>query len=228
MHIAACATSRLVNRAAIFDLDGTLIDSLGDIASLMNETLTAAGLPQHAEDAYAAFVGGGVRVLAERATASLVDAGRHIDVAALERDFRERYRAKPVQRTVAYDGVLSLLAALRERSVKLAILSNKPHGLTTTIAEQLFAEEGFMEIWGHKQELPKKPDPTTAFAVAKLLEVAPEACVFIGDTEVDMLTATRAGMTPIGVSWGFRPAAELRAHGAVHVLERPNDLLQSF
>jgi phosphoglycolate phosphatase len=210
-----------MTRAAIFDLDGTLIDSLSDIADLMNETLLAASLPTHPQDAYRNFVGSGITVLAERATAGL-----DVDVAALVIAFRERYRSRPVRRTRPFEGIPELLAGLQARGVALAVLSNKPHALTTAITRELFAVNTFAEVWGHKDEFPRKPDPTSAHAVSELLGVLPEQCLFVGDTDIDMRTASNSGMRPIGVVWGFRPVSELMAAGADRVLERPAELLE--
>ncbi len=207
-------------RAAIFDLDGTLVDSLIDIAQIMNETLADAGLPTHAIDAYRTFVGSGITALVERATTGL-DA----DATSLVSAFGERYRADPVRATRPYDGISLMLAELSERGVVLAILSNKPHGLTTAITAELFAEVPFAEIWGHKQAYPRKPDPTSAHEVLRRLSLTPSECAFIGDTDIDMRTGVTCGMRAIGVSWGFRPASELAAAGATCILQRPADLL---
>lgn len=207
-------------RAVIFDLDGTLVDSLGDIAHLMNATLAENGLPTHAVARYQDFVGSGITVLAERATAGL-DA----DVGALVRSFRDRYRAQPVRETRAFDGVLEMLAELHRRPLRLAVLSNKPHELTTAVVAELFGDTPFLQVWGHKVDYPRKPDPTSALAVAKLIDVAPAACTFVGDTDVDMLTATNCGMRPVGVSWGFRPTRELIDAGADAIVDRPAELV---
>ena len=207
-------------RAVIFDLDGTLVDSLGDIAHLMNAALAEHGLPTHAVERYQDFVGSGVTVLAERATA-----GVEADVGALVRAFHDRYRAQPVRETRLFDGVLEMLGELQRREMRLAILSNKPHELTTAIVGELFEDSLFAEVWGQKNDYPRKPDPTSALAIAKLIDVAPSACTFVGDTDVDILTATRCAMRAVGVSWGFRPARELIDAGADAIVDHPTELL---
>lgn len=211
---------RAACQAVIFDLDGTLVDSLRDIATLMNETLAAHALPTHPVEAYARFVGGGVSVLAERATA-----GIEVEITELTADFLSRYRREPLRHTRPYEGIAALLTVLRERPLRLAVLSNKPHDLTRAITFGLFGEETFAAVLGHRDAFPKKPDPTTALALAKQLSAPPEACVFVGDTDIDVHTATRAGMRPVGVSWGFRPTSELLAAGAELVIEHPAELL---
>lgn len=211
---------RAACRAIIFDLDGTLVDSLRDIATLMNETLAAHGLPMHPIEAYARFVGSGVTVLAERATHGL-----EVEIPALTADFLRRYRREPLRYTRAYEGIEALLAALAERHVARAVLSNKPHDLTAVITRGLFGEDTFAAVLGHREEFPKKPDPTSALALAGELSAPPAACVFVGDTDIDMRTATRAGMRAIGVSWGFRPTSELYDAGAESVIDRPDELL---
>ncbi len=206
--------------AVLFDLDGTLVDSLLDIATLMNATLASHGLPTHPVDAYRRFVGRGITVLAERASE-----GSGADVAALVAELRARYRAAPVTRTRPYDGVAELLAALRARGLPLAVLSNKPHELSVAIVERLFATGTFALVLGQREDTPRKPDPSAALALAHTLGVAPERCAFVGDTDVDVITATRAGMLPVGVAWGFQRRDALVAAGAAHILERPEDFL---
>jgi phosphoglycolate phosphatase len=172
-------------------------------------------------DAYRRFVGSGVRVLAERATEGL-DA----DIAALVQAFRTRYHAHPVTRTRPYEGVQELLDELRDRDLALGVLSNKPHALTTRITAELFPASTFRAVWGKKDGFPPKPDPTLALVMLEALGLAPEACAYVGDTDVDMLTAKSSGMLAVGVLWGFRDEQELRGAGAARVIAQPRDLLE--
>ena len=207
-------------RPVIFDLDGTLVDSLDDIADAANRCLVAHDLPTHPTDAYRAFVGDGVRALIERAAA---DTPARWD--ELERAFRHDYPRHLVVRTAPYPGIVATLQALRRRNHPLAVLSNKPHDATQEVVRALFAEDLFQVVEGHRPERPRKPDPAGAFDVARALGVAPEQAVFVGDTRTDMETAVAAHMTPVGVLWGFRGREELVAYGAQHVVSRAEELL---
>ncbi len=207
------------HRAAIFDLDGTLLDTLHDIGALMNAALVDLGLPPHPIDAYPRFVGSGLEALARRATIDY-----DVDLPRLIEDFRARYRAVPVRHSRPFAGIEPLLDTLAERNMVLAVLSNKPHGLTVTITAQLLGDR-FARVWGHRDRFPRKPDPTSAKALLAELRLDAEDCLYIGDTDIDMQTATATGMFPVGVSWGFRPTEELVAAGAKTILEEPNELL---
>lgn len=213
-------------QAAIFDLDGTLADSLADIAGHMNAVLRDNGLPELALDSYRDLVGGGVELLAERAKGNHSDSS--IDVATLVGAFRARYRAVPVRHTRPYPGMIELLDTLRSRAIPLGVLSNKPHALTRTVVSTLFSATLFAEVYGEREGRARKPDPSTAIDIAALLGHPPARCAFVGDTDVDIETAHRAGMHAVGVAWGFRPREELLAAGAHTIVETPADLLALF
>jgi phosphoglycolate phosphatase len=185
--------------ALIFDLDGTLVDSLADIGAAMNRALASFGWPTHPLEAYRGFVGEGVDVLARKA----MPAGQIREdlvpdlIAAYQRDYAVHMFAA----TRAYPGIAEVIASLR---VPLAVLSNKPHAPTRAIAETLFPGR-FRVVAGQRPGVPKKPDPTAALAIAAELGVAPPDCGYVGDTAVDLATARAAGMFAVGVAWGFRP-----------------------
>ncbi|MHB2017228.1 MAG: HAD family hydrolase [Candidatus Xenobia bacterium] len=206
-------------RAIIFDLDGTLLDSLQDLADAMNAVLTARGLPTHPRDAYKGFVGDGITVLTQRALPPDCQ-GRVVECVAA---MREEYRRRETMSTRPYPEIPELLAALRERRIPLAVLSNKPHEFTVSLVQQLLGP--FELVWGMRAEFPAKPDPTSALAIAAAMGVPPGAITFVGDTSIDMQTAGAAGMTPVGVLWGFRPGEELQRAGARHLIARPLQLL---
>ncbi len=210
-------------RALVFDLDGTLVDSLADIAAALNHVLAADGLPQHPLFAYRQFVGEGMRRLVERAApgqpAERID--RLVEAA------RARYRDHLLEETRCYPGVTAALAELAEHpagGLPLAILSNKPQEFAEQVTRALLPEVPFLAVEGERPGRPRKPDPAGALAVAEALGVAPDACWLVGDTRTDMDTARAAGMVGIGVLWGFRDRAELEAHGAAHVLGAPAEL----
>lgn len=201
------------DRAFLFDLDGTLVDSLADLAETTNEVLAALGHPTHPEDAYRRFVGDGVRALIERALPA--EAG---DPAPVVERFRALYAARMTRKTRPFDGVPALLAGLRRRGVPIGVLSNKPHDATRALVAELFPEAPFAVVLGARPDVPRKPDPAGALEAAAHLGVAPASTGFVGDTSTDMRTAVAAGMVPIGVTWGFRDEAELRDSGARHLV----------
>jgi len=207
--------------ALIFDLDGTLANTLDDIADSMNVVLGRFGLPTHGRDAYRVFVGEGVAKLAERA----VPPDRADLVKAVISAFRERYAEHMLDQAAPYPGVPDLLDALAGRGVPLAVLSNKPDALTAHIVRAIFPRTRFSAVRGQREGVPRKPDPTVAIALARELATDPRDCGFVGDTRTDMETAVAAGMVAIGVLWGFRDRAELVEHGAKVLLERPEQLV---
>ncbi len=197
-------------KLAIFDLDGTLADTLADIAHTMNAVLAARGYPEHSLDDYRRFVGNGVATLSSRVIPS-----SDIDLAPkLVEDFRELYPSRMYDNTVPFEGLAACLDDLVEGGVGLAVLSNKPHFLTVPMCERLFADWPFDPIWGKMDEWPLKPDPASALEIAKLRAVDPADCAFVGDSGVDMATGKAAGMRSVGVLWGFRGREELLEFGA--------------
>ncbi|MBI4705607.1 MAG: HAD family hydrolase [Deltaproteobacteria bacterium] len=206
--------------AVIFDLDGTLCDTLTDIAAAMNEALGARGLAGHPREAYRKLVGDGVDVLARRA----LPAGHEGDAGAVAAAFRERYAARLLLATWPYPGVPEMLAALAARGLALAVLSNKPHEATVRLVGAIFPGVPFAAVRGQEPGVPTKPDPTAAHALAASLAVAPARCVLVGDSGVDMQTARAAGMRAVGVLWGYRDRAELVAGGAESVVASPAEL----
>jgi phosphoglycolate phosphatase len=210
--------------AVVFDLDGTLIDSLRDLADSANAALARFGHPEHPLESYRIFVGEGARRLMERA----LPEGRRDDgtIDALVEAMLEEYSLRREATTVPYPGIAELLDAMRERGLALAILSNKPHEPTLEIARGLLGRWSFAAVRGSRPELPRKPDPTVALAIAAELGVATSRCLYLGDTAIDMRTATAAGMYPVGVLWGFRGAEELREGGARRLVAHPSELLE--
>lgn len=205
-------------RAAIFDLDGTLIDSLGDIARALGEAMRGAGLPVPGLDAVRGWVGDGARSLVARA----VD-GR-ADVDSVHGAFRAAYRAAPMAQTRLYDGLGAALDALAGHGLTFAIVSNKPHDLTQTLAAAMLGGWPFAVVFGQRPHLPLKPDPTVALIAADELGLAPSACAFIGDSGIDVATARAAEMRAVAVSWGFRPRGELEAAGPDALIDAPAEL----
>ncbi|WP_163864259.1 HAD family hydrolase [Myxococcus eversor] len=211
-------------RAVFFDLDGTLVDSLGDIADAMNHALAHHGLPTHQEPAYRRFVGEGVRELARRA----VPAGREDLAAPVLETYRAYYDEHLFDRTASYPGIPALLATLAEQQVVMGVLSNKSDSFVKRLVERLLPGVAFARVYGERPGVPRKPDPTAVLGMAAELELVPGVCGFVGDTAVDMETARAAGMYGVGVTWGFRDAEELHAHGARAVATTADELLAAL
>ena len=208
--------------SVIFDLDGTLADTLSDIADAANHVLTERDLPTHGRDAYRHFVGEGVVRLMQHAAPESAQ-GRLDELVAA---FRARYLPHMLDRTRPYPGVVPLLEELSRRGTPFAVLSNKPHDATREMVGALFPDVDFVAVEGHRPDVPKKPDPRSALALAEQLGSRPDHVAFVGDTRTDMETAKNAGMLAVGVLWGFRDEEELRANGADHVIARPDQLLE--
>ena len=210
-------------QAVIFDLDGTLLNTLEDIGGAVNRVLSAWGFPVHPIDAYRFFVGDGMAKLIARALPEdKQDAGT---VRSCLEAYRADYERHWKVRTRLYDGVGALLDELTARGLKLAILSNKPHEFTERCVREYLSRWSFDAVMGGREEVPLKPDPAGALAIAHTLGIPPAACLYLVDTAVDIRTAIAAGMTPVGVLWGFRPAQELRESGATILIEQPLEVL---
>lgn len=211
------------NKAIIFDLDGTLIDSLEDIAVCMNQVLEELNLPSHKLEDYKYFVGGGISILVDNALHK--DTSDKVKEEVTNR-FKVVYDQKLHAKTLPYDGIYDLLDELKRLDFKIGILSNKPHEFTIEYAKNLFSKYEMKEVHGQKSHIAKKPDPIAAIQIAKSFEVPCEEVYFVGDTMVDMQTAVNARMIGIGVLWGFRDEEELISNGATFVVKHPLDILE--
>lgn len=211
-------------RALIFDLDGTLLDSLADIGESMNFVLKEMGLAEHTLSDYRTFVGDGMGMLARRA----LPPGRRgeADVSACVERMKAVYSARSTRKTRPYEGVEALLDAVEAAGIPKAVLSNKPHPLTVGLVKALLGRWKFAAVLGERPGVPRKPDPAGALEIAAALALAPADMLYVGDTPTDMATALAAGMPSAGVTWGFRSEVELRRAGAVHLARRPSDLLE--
>lgn len=211
-----------MKKTVIFDLDGTLLDSIEDIASSMNKVLESLQLPTHKIEDYKYFVGGGVDILVENA---LNNQSKEIKDEVTKR-FKIEYDGKLHSKTLPYDGIYELLDELKKLDINLAVLSNKPHEFTVSYVNHFFKNYNFKEIHGQKKDVPKKPDPKAALDIVKCLDSSCENTYFIGDTKIDMQTAKSANMTAIGVLWGFRDEKELRDFGADFIVSNPLEILK--
>ena len=207
-------------KAVIFDLDGTLLYTLPDIAGSMNRVLRRFGLPEHPVEKYCYMVGNGAMKLTERAVGGRLDMRNQVYAA-----YREEYAAHTCDLTAPYPGIPELLAKLKERGILTAVFSNKDHEDTLSVLEHYFAPGTFSMTLGHKQGLALKPAPDGALLIAKTLGVAASEFLYTGDTGTDMDCGNVAGMTTVGVTWGFRPREELKIHQACHIIDRPEEML---
>ncbi len=217
-------------KTVIFDLDGTLLYTLPDIARAVNHALQTKGLPPQPVEAYRQKVGWGldetVRLaLPEELQPSAAGSGL---LRELVDELISEYRRAPYELTTPYDGVPEMLSELRQRGAAVAVLSNKEHELTRTIVRELLPQTDFFAVQGVSGTVPPKPDPTGVRQLLEAAEASPSEVLYVGDSGVDMQTALAAELRPLGVSWGYRPVEELRANGAEAILNRPADLLDMF
>ena len=209
-------------KAVIFDLDGTLVNSIEDLADAMNVVLQNHNYPTHNYESYKYFVGSGIRSLVIKALPET-----HRDDAQINTCFDAMmaiYSMQCTNKTKPYDGIIDLLDQLKSRQLKLSVLSNKADTLTKKVVLALFP--GYFEpVLGLKLEAHKKPNPIVALQICKALNVQPEETIYVGDTAIDIQTANNANMFAIGVPWGFRDKKELIENGAQQVLNDPLDLI---
>lgn len=213
-------------QAVIFDLDGTLLNSLEDLADAANAALEGFGFPRHPVASYRQFVGDGVRVLLRRALPEQERTEQAV-TRCLE-VFTKEYRQGWNRKSVPYPGILELLGWLRDQGLALAVLSNKPATFIQEIMDYYFADWGFDPVYGASPEFPRKPDPAGVERIADKLGLPPAKMLFMGDSNVDMQTAKNAGAFAVGALWGFRGADELAKAGADLLLEHPMDLTTWF
>jgi len=213
-------------RALISDLDGTLLDTLQDLADSVNAALARLGFPQHELAPYRYFVGDGRRALALRALPE--DRRDQATLDLLIACIGEEYGKRWMNLSQPYEGIPELLDVLTARGVRMAILSNKPHSYTEAIVSGLLPNWSFEFVLGESPSTPRKPDPSGALNIVEQMGIEPGECLYLGDSGVDMQTATAAGLYPVGVLWGFRTADELLANGAAVLVEKPADIIALF
>jgi phosphoglycolate phosphatase len=209
--------------AVIFDLDGTLLDTIEDLAGSMNAVLYALGFPVHDTDSYRYFVGTGVRNLVRKALPEDFRSDKMVDngVAAMLNEYKKRWDNK----TRPYEGIPEMLGSLAGLGIRMSILSNKPHELTLKAVNALLPNWRFECVFGDRKGVPKKPDPSSALEIANIMDIPTEKFLYMGDSGTDMETARAAGMYPVGVKWGFRKPEELISSGAKKIIDKPQELI---
>jgi phosphoglycolate phosphatase len=216
----------LAYRAVLFDLDGTLLNSIQDLAEAMNCALVANGLPARPDvQEHKCYVGDGVRAYVLRAMPEGKRGDREL-IARVTADYRRAYAAGWRNNTRPYDGIPELLDELGRRGLRRAVLSNKPDDTTRATVQAFLGLDRFGVVRGAMEGVPLKPDPAATLAIARQVDVPPERFLYVGDTATDMQTAHAAGMFPVGALWGFRDADELTAAGAERLIEQPAQLLE--
>ena len=212
-------------KAAIFDMDGTLVDTLEDIFDGVNEMLAHYNLPARSLEEVRKFVGNGARKLVARSLPT--DSDENFISAALEY-YNGCYARHMLNKVKPYAGIMEFLAALENKNIPLAICTNKQDFAAKAIAEKILSPIKFAEVSGDIPSQPRKPDPTRALAIAKKISVEPAEVAYFGDTAVDIQTAHNAGFLSIGVTWGFRPKSELIENRAEFIIDSPDEILKIF
>jgi phosphoglycolate phosphatase len=210
-------------KGVIFDLDGTLADTLEDIAGSMNRVLALHNYPERPVNDYKLLVGRGLDNLVSQA---LPEKERNPEVISLcLNEMMTDYNENCLVKTHLYDGIKELLNELISRTVMISVFSNKAESLTLKIVNSLLPQISFIKVMGARSDFPKKPNPDGALLICRQMDLPPEQVIYVGDSDVDMITATKAGTYAVGVSWGFRSVEELHKNGARMIADKPEDIL---
>ena len=211
-------------KACIFDLDGTLMDTIDSLAYSVGETLKEMGLKPITKAQCQSFVGNGAKYLLDKSlrAAGNTDAGRLNEAMEI---YGRIFDENCTYHVTAYRGIERMIEKLKEKEVKLAVLSNKPHRQTVKVAQEIFGGDVFDALQGQQEGIPRKPSPEGIYAILEKLGVSKEECLYVGDSEVDVATGTAAGTKTVSVAWGFRTEDQLRAAGASLIIRSPEELL---
>lgn len=212
-----------MKKLVIFDLDGTLLNTIADLAAATNQALQQEGFPTHETDAYRFFVGNGINKLFERALPEQERTEKNI--LKIRSLFIPYYDVHNADLSRPYPGIPELLAALQQKGIMLGVASNKYQAATQKLIAHYFPNISFVEVLGQREGIPAKPDPSIVNDILAKAGVEREEVFYVGDSNVDMQTAHNAGVTAVGVAWGFRPRTELEALHPAHILEKAEDLL---
>lgn len=212
-------------KACILDIDGTLLDSVESIAYVANQVMDIFGLPNQPVEAFNYYAGDGADELMKRTLRAAGDTElvHYEEGRAL---YREIFAKDPLYKVTAFDGMKETLAELKNRGVRLAVLSNKPHPAAVTAIETVYGKDCFDIILGQQEGIPRKPSPEGAWLITDRFGIKPEECMYVGDTNTDMQTGKGAGMMTIGVTWGFRDREELEENHADVIIDHPSELLK--
>lgn len=209
-------------KAVLFDLDGTLVNSLFDLATSTNYALEQMGFKTHSNDEYCYFVGNGMKKLIERALPS--DKTDEETFNKCFDIFYSHYKEHFYDKTIAYEGIEDLLIKLNQKEIMLSVISNKQHEMAVTVVEKILPKVKFHTVSGKQEDYPAKPDNQLTKKIIADMGVEPAECLFIGDSNVDMQTALNSGCKSVGVLWGFRTEEELVNSGAVHIVSKASEI----
>lgn len=213
-----------MKRLIIFDLDGTLLNTISDLANATNYALSQLGFGMHPLESYPTFVGNGIRKLFERALPATCNSPEWVE--KVRELFIPFYDAHNADDTSIYNGIQELLEELQKRGLRIAVASNKYQSATEKLMRHYFPNIVFDSVLGQRDGIPVKPDPSIVHSILYAADITATDTLYIGDSGVDMQTAKNAGIESIGVTWGFRPAEELKANGANHLVNSPKEILQ--
>ena len=217
-------STKKVYKCCIFDLDGTLINSIKAMTYSVNLTLKENNLGSINDDNCKVFVGDGYKKLIERALIYCGDKElKYYDESLVL--YQKYFKEHCLHEVRAYDGIKEMLSELKKNNIKIAVLSNKPHARTLDNVNGIFGENYFDKVYGERENVKIKPDPQGALLIAEELGVSPKECLYVGDTNTDMKTGISAGMDTIGVAWGFRDRKELESYGPMKVINKPEEII---
>ena len=209
-------------KLCIFDLDGTVSNTINSIAYFANNALNKAGLPSIETETYKKLIGNGAKILVERMLKTVgADESYSEEVAE---EYNTKYDNDSLYLTEPYEGIIDMLKALKKMEISVAILSNKPHTTAVKVSDALFGDSLIDVCYGGRDTIPRKPDPSAVFGIMKEFDVSAEECLYIGDTATDMKTGKGAGIYTIGVLWGFRDREELENGGADAIVSHPSEI----
>lgn len=211
-----------MKKLIIFDLDGTLLNTIADLAQSTNHALQVLGYPTHEESAYNFMVGNGINKLFERALPEGEKSEEN--VLRVRKEFIPYYDVHNADKSQPYPGIPELLEQMQEKGMQLAVASNKYQAATEKLIAHYFPNIRFTAVFGQREGINVKPDPIVVFDILKIAQVAKEEVLYVGDSGVDMQTAANAGVTACGVIWGFRPRAELETFHPAHVVEQASEI----
>lgn len=212
-----------MKKLVIFDLDGTLLNTIADLATATNQALEQCHYPTHDVDAYRFFVGNGINKLFERALPE--NARTEENILRIRELFLPYYDAHNADLSAPYPGIAELLQTLQDRGIRVGVASNKYQAATRKLIAHYFPKIAFIEVLGQREGIPAKPDPSIVHEIMDKAQVSADEVLYVGDSDVDMQTAHRAGVTAVGVTWGFRPRAELERWQPAYLLDKAGDLL---
>ena len=210
-----------MKKAIIFDLDGTLLNTLTDISEAVNVVLNQYGFPIHEELAYRKFIGNGIEVLARKSVPKDISEDKFIEFLF---DVKETYRRMQNTKTAPYRGILDLLKRLNTEGIKIAVLSNKPNEFMEETIARYFSEIKFEVVFGARKGVEPKPNPEGVYEILDILNLEKSACFFVGDTTTDIKTGVNAGIDAIGVTWGFTEPKEIIEAGANYTVNHPKEI----